>query len=290
MRLGYACLTVGVFDTNFKNIRQKNVNKEKLYQIIEHNLQFLDKMIDYNIANEITLFRITSDLIPFGSSIANQYKWELDFADHFKKIGRKIKKNNIRVSMHPGQYTILNSNRAEVVKAAMADLQYHAKIFDLLQVDSTNKIVLHVGGVYNDKKTAMKRFITNYWKLDENIKKRLVIENDERSFNIIDVLNISAKTNMPVVFDNLHHALNFVDLQIEEIIKKCAATWEKEDGTPKVHYSEQNVLKKQGAHSQTIDCKKLNYFIQRLPTNVDIMLEVKDKNNSVIKCQKYLKI
>ncbi len=281
MRVGYACLTVGVLNTNFKTFRKKNLNEKNLKSIIKHNLKALDNIIDYNIKNNIKLFRITSDLIPFGGG---GYKWEEWFKKDFKKIGEKIKKNNIRVSMHPGQYTVLNSPHEEVVKNAVIELEYHAKVLSLLGVSNENKIILHIGGVYNDKESAMVRFIENYQKLNKDIKQRLVIENDEKNYNVEEVLYISNKLNIPVVFDNLHNQLNQSELGEVELIKKCVATWKKKDGTAKIHYSEQAEAKKNGAHSWHIDVEKFTNFVDKLTDDVDIMLEVKDKNLSALEC------
>ncbi len=284
MRVGYACLTVSVAETNFRQLRKQNVNEKKLKEIIAHNLKSLDKIIDYNVANNIKLFRITSNLIPFGSSLANNYPWEKWFAKEFKKIAKKIKENKLRVSMHPGQYTVLNSPKKEVVENAVADLIYHEKVLTLLETNVSNKIVLHIGGVYGNKTAAIDRFIENYDKLPLPIQKRLVIENDDKSFNIIDVLSISYKRDIPVVFDNLHHVVNHCDLNLQEIFKKTRKTWKKEDGIPKIHYSEQAKEKTAGAHSLAIDVEKFGRFIKKIPFDVDIMLEVKDKNKSAIKC------
>lgn len=287
MNLGYACLTLGVMDTKYKTCRIGNVNYERLAELISHNLRSLKNMIDYNIENGIKLFRISSDLIPFGSNEVNNLDWQEIFKDEFKIIAEKIKENNIRVSMHPGQYTVLNSTREDVVKRAILDLKYHTGVLESLGVGQAGKVVLHIGGVYGDKKSAMARFVQNYKLLDENVKKHLVIENDDKSYNIKDVLEISEIINIPVVFDNLHHKLNMPDTKNSEIywLNKCRNTWGKKDGTQKIHYSQQDPLKRAGSHSRTIASEEFLKFFHELETNdIDIMLEVKDKNLSAIKC------
>ncbi len=288
MKIGYACLAVGVRDTNYKTCIMKNVNHERLTQLISHNLYSLENMIDYNIKNDIKLFRITSDLIPFGSSSVNDLEWSTIFKDHFKKIGDKIRTSNMRISMHPGQYTVLNSAREDVVERAIADLEYHTRVLENLGVGQEGKIILHIGGVYGDKKSAIKKFIENYEKLDLSIKKHLVIENDDKSYTIEDVLSISEQTDIPVVFDNLHHNINSYDKEKSDNywIEKCKTTWKEEDGDQKIHYSQQDIEKRKGSHSKTIDSKEFCKFYRDLRRkDIDIMLEVKDKNISAIKCQ-----
>lgn len=291
MNIGYACLTLGVRDTNFKTCTLKNASEENLINIIDFNLDSLNKIIDYNIENGIKLFRISSDIIPFGSSPVNSIEWWKAFSEKLEVIGKKIKSSNIRVSMHPGQYTVLNSLKGDVVERAVDDLIYHNKFLDSLGVDKKNKIILHVGGVYGDKKSAINRFKVNYEKLPDNIKDRLVIENDDKSYNIGDVLEIGESLNIPIVYDNLHNeVLSFDNSKKDDYwIGKTSKTWNKSDGTQKIHYSQQNIEKRAGSHSETINLGMFKEFVDNINFDIDIMLEVKDKNLSVIKANNYLR-
>src|SRR5699024_7304004 len=112
------------------------------------------------------------------------------------------------VSFHPGQYTVLNSPNEETVAKAVEDLRYHNKVMECLGVNDEHKIVLHIGGVYEDKPAASQRFVENFQKLDQAIQRRLIIENDDRLYTIQDVLEIAEKIGIPVVYDNLHYAVN----------------------------------------------------------------------------------
>jgi len=188
-RIGYACITLGVYNVNYRTCRQTNATTELLMQIIAHNLDALERAIDYNQRNGIHLFRISSDLIPFGSSPVNQLSWWELFAPQLAQIGKKIQQAGMRVSMHPGQYTVLNSTSESVVQNAIDDLVYHNRFLDSLGVGSSHKIILHVGGVYGDKIQAMSRFKSIWSSLDESIQRRLVLENDDKSYTISDVLD-----------------------------------------------------------------------------------------------------
>lgn len=286
MKIGYACLTVGVKETGFRTCIMKNATEEKLLEIIEHNLNSLENIIDYNIKNNVKLFRISSDLIPFGSSDINMISWWDYFQSKLSLIGKKIKDSGIRISMHPGQYTILNSPKEDVVRKAIEDLNYHNRVLTSLEANSQNKIILHIGGVYGDKEEAIKRFIHNFGLLSDGIKERLVIENDDKSYNIDEVLKIGKKLNIPVVYDNLHNEILSFDNTKDDYywINECSKTWKKEDGVQKIHYSQQNHDKRPGAHSTTIGIEKFKGFIDKLDQDIDIMLEVKDKNLSAVKC------
>jgi len=287
MCIGYACLTVGVPHTALKSCISKNASNERLLDLISNNLISLENTIDYNIKNNIMLFRISSDLIPFGSSQVNSLPWWDLFASQFLMIGKKIIASGMRVSMHPGQYTVLNSPHEEVVKRAIEDLNYHTLVLGSLGLGAEHKIVLHIGGIYSDKTQAIQRFVTTYHGLDDAVKQRVVLENDDKSYNICDVLEIATIVKAPVIFDNLHNKINFCNSQENELywINECRKTWQKKDGHQKMHYSQQDLQKKPGSHSNSIRINEFVDFYTNLERKeLDIMLEVKDKNISAVKC------
>lgn len=287
LSIGYACLTVGILNTGLSKCILKNVTDDNLRRIILLNLSALEKILDYNIENKVKVFRISSDIIPFGSHEINKLKWWIEFSDSFKRLGEKIIRSDTRVSMHPGQYTVLNSKEPRIVESAIADLKYHCRVLDALGVDSKNKIVLHIGGVYGDKVKSKLEFIKNYLILPEMVKNRLIIENDDKNYSVEDVLEISEKISIPVVFDNLHNKLNRPKEELSEYqwIKLCKDTWKQYDGNQKIHYSQQKLDGKIGSHSETVHIKEFMSFYENLEDkNIDIMLEVKNKNLSAIKC------
>lgn len=287
MRIGYACVTIGPEDTQMKTCRQSNATREVLTELAEHNLTALDRQVDYNIRNNIRLFRISSDLIPFGSSPVNQILWWELFAQTLHGIGEKIRTSGMRVSMHPGQYTVLNSPDPDVVERAVDDLVYHCRVLDTLGLDKQHKIVLHIGGAYQNKEAASARFMENCQALSDAVKGRLVLENDDRSYHAGDVLKIATRLGLPAIYDNLHDLVNPdpEGMRTEEVLRAFGGTWKKEDGPQKIHYSQQAAGKKAGSHSPTIAIRAFLDFVAQLPCrDIDVMLEVKDKNLSAVKC------
>src|SRR5574344_601741 len=135
MSIGYACLTIGVPNTVIKRCLLKNASKENLVELIRHNLKSLENIISYNNTNGVRLFRISSDIIPFGSSPANTLQWRSVFKEELSNLGNSIREASIRVSMHPGQYTVLNSPDRQVADRAVDDLAYHSALMDSLEVD-----------------------------------------------------------------------------------------------------------------------------------------------------------
>lgn len=289
MRIGYACLIAGVSGGAMKSCMAKNTSVEKLREIISHNLVSLENIIKYNVKTGIKLFRISSDLIPFGSSYINTVDWQKEYEEDFKRIGEKIKESGIRVSMHPGQYTVINSPDPGVRQRAFDDIKYHAMILDCLGTGKDSKIILHAGGVYGDKDSAVERFTAAYNSLDSLFKKRIVIENDDKSYSASDILKLSYKTEIPMVYDNLHSELKGLGGKSHiEWISEAAKTWSMDDGPQKIHYSQQAAGKTRGAHSETINAIEfINYIENIINKDIDIMLEVKDKNLSAVKCINY---
>lgn len=285
MKIGYACICLGSDKAKQRTCTMKYVNDETLRDIIASNLASLEYILHYNADHHIMMYRLSSDIVPFGSSDINTLNWRELFCEDFARIGHLIQQYGMRVSMHPGQYTLLNALDPLIVERSIQDLRYHCDVMDLMGLDASHKMILHVGGVYGDKEASMKRFIQVYETLSVNIRNRLVIENDDRYYHIEDVLFIANQCGMPVVFDNLHHKLHAPQTECElyEWLYMANLTWKKEDGLQKIHYSEQEEGKRAGAHARRISIDPFLSFVQNLPFDLDIMLEVKDKNFSALK-------
>jgi len=187
----------------------------------------------------------------------------------------------MRVSMHPDQFVLLNSPKREVVDNSIVELEYHAKVLNLMNLDRSAKIQIHVGGVYGEKKVAVSRFIDEYRVLSSNIRVRLVIENDERLYSLSDRLSIHYVTNIPVLLDVFHHSILDGGITFSDSIDLSRSTWTEEDSIPIVDYSTQEKEGRKGRHAQTIDLDHFNSFLMKSrPYDFDIMLEIKDKEKS----------
>ena len=194
--------------------------------------------------------------------------------------------------MHPGQFTVLNSPRREVIESSIKELEYHAALLEALGVDNSHQIVIHLGGVYDDKSASLKRFIQTGKSLDRRIKTRLVMENDERCDTVADALRVSKASGVPVVFDVFHHTWNrsLHQRSLRSIIELVAKTWRKRDGRVKIHYSNQWPGEAPDTHSKSISIRKFLQFYDAIhDLEVDLMLEIKDKQESVLKLFGFLR-
>jgi UV DNA damage endonuclease len=186
--------------------------------------------------------------------------------------------------MHPDQFTLINPLDLRILERSIMELQYHNEVLDLMALDSSAKIQIHVGGVYGNKDKSISRFIQRYHGLDEKLKRRIVIENDERSYTIKDCLKINEKIEIPIIFDVFHHLLNNHNEKIKQVLISVSKTWKDEDGIPMIDYSTQDKKNRQGKHGNTLDIINFKKFLKETKSfDYDIMLEIKDKEKSALK-------
>jgi UV DNA damage endonuclease len=285
LRLGYACVNT-LLPSPARTARLANATPERLRELIAVNLDALEAILVWNAEHEIEVFRLTSNLIPFGSHPVNRLAWWDEFANRFDDLARLVERTRARLSTHPGQYTLLSSRNAEVVAATLAELAYHDRLLTCLGLDASHKIVLHVGGGAGDPDAAS-RFTAAFARLPDGARQRLVLENDER-WPLARVLDLASSLALPVVFDAFHHQLapSLEELDLREVAQTAAATWSAADGRPEVHFSTQDAGKRPGAHAQTIDLDALTDFVAAVgDLPLDCILEVKDKEQSVLRAE-----
>lgn len=291
IRLGYVALSKTLDITASKTITYTNYEKEKninkIDNLIKENLNNLEKIIDYNIANNIHFYRLTSKLIPLATKDDVSFDYIEKYKDYYNRIGKKIK--NIRVDVHPDQYCVLNSTKKEVLENTFEILKYHYNILDALDIKE-KIIILHIGSSVLGKDNSIKRFINNFNKLPIHIRNCIAIENDDKVYNIKDCIYLSNKLNIPIVLDYHHHICNG-GFDIKDYIKDIFDTW---NITPKIHFSSpKNKTKKDfRSHHDYIDIKEFINFldiIKDINIDLDIMIEAKEKDEALFRLTRLLK-
>jgi UV DNA damage endonuclease len=258
-------------------------------KIIE-NLKDVLTMMEWNRQNGIHVFRLSSDLFPHKSN-PKAPDYTFDFAKPLlSEIGELSKRYNQRLTFHPGQYNCIGTPSQEVFEHTLADLSYHADVLDLMELDRNSVIVVHGGGIYGDKASTKERWCEQFRLLPENVKRRLVIENCEKNFSIVDCLDISRATGVPVVFDTHHfecyktlHPLEHLDPP-RNYIDLVLQTWLARSIKPKFHVSEQGDGKC-GHHSDYIESIP-GYLLEipkRYGVKIDIMIEAKMKEQAIFR-------
>ncbi|MEN3010477.1 MAG: UV DNA damage repair endonuclease UvsE [Candidatus Bipolaricaulaceae bacterium] len=284
MRIGYPCINLSLPCRPSRTFRLANLSWERLKDTLAGNLACLEAIVRWNAQHGLLFLRITSDLVPLASHPQNRFPWDEAFAEKFREIGALIRSLGMRISMHPGQYTLLNSPRREVVAAAVRDLAYHARVLDLLGLDRTAKVQIHVGGVYGDKARAMERFVRAVEALPSRIRERLALENDEKFYTLSEVLRLCKATGLPAVFDVFHHELNPDGKSVVEALAAQRETWGQEDGLPIVDYSSPLPGGRPGSHAYKLnEAHFLRFLEESRPYDFDLMLEVKDKERSALR-------
>jgi len=266
-----------------RTARLVNATPERLRELIAANLDALETILRWNEANGIEVFRLTSNLVPLASHPVNELAWWDEFGERFAELGAFMGAARMRLSTHPGQYTVLSSTRPDVVAAAVAELDYHGRMLDAFGLDRSHRIVLHVGGGAD----ADDRFASGYARLSPAAAERLVLENDERR-PLDAVLAVAEPLGLPVVFDAFHHTLapSFDGLGLRELVLRTARTWRDGDGRQEVHFSTQQPGKRPGAHAETIDLTALTGFVEEVgDLPLDCILEAKDKERSVLRAR-----
>jgi UV DNA damage endonuclease len=194
------------------------------------------------------------------------------------------------VSKHPDQFVILNSKSEDIVKSSIIELQYQCTLLDGMKLPSSAKIQIHLG-VYGDKDKAKKDFSNNFYKLlDESLKRRLVIENDDRSYSLKDCLDINSETGIPIVFDTFHHECLNNGEKFQQSLSSFIKSWKYTiDGNPILDYSSQSIGERKGKHAKTLNKNHFMHIynefenaIKENPVDLDIMLEIKDKEISAL--------
>ncbi len=283
MRIGYPCINLSIGCTPSHTFRLASYSDERLRATVQANLSCIRSILEYNARHGMFFLRITSDMVPFASHPVCMFPWQEHFFEEFQRLGEYIKKHRFRISMHPDQFVLLNTPNEDVLRRSIDELVYHVRILELMGLDRSAKIQLHVGGVYGNKIESMERFIHVYDRLDDSIRQRLVIENDERLYSVSDCIEIHEKTGVPVLFDRFHHAIKNQKEAVRDLLPVLKKTWRSADGIPMIDYSSQQPGKRVGAHTEHIDTADFTRFLAETSSvDCDVMLEIKDKEKSVL--------
>jgi UV DNA damage endonuclease len=290
--LGFVSNALAIDAAPSRTCRLKGASPERLRALIGINLGELEKILHYCDENRVHLYRISSEVVPFASHPVNTLRWWEEFAGTFERLGALIRRMEIRVTMHPGQFTVLNSTNPKVVAASIEEVGWHVRFLDALGTGRSSKVVLHVGGGFGDKPAALARFASVVADLPESYRARIVVENDERVYSVEDVLEVSARTGLPMIFDNLHDAVHSGRLDgASRYLADVFATWKVEDGPPKMHISTQAEGGRPGAHAEFIGPDDLIRVLEAAPAGrpFDAMLEAKQKDRALLRLREELR-
>lgn len=299
INFGYACISSIIKNcstaktvpmSSFKKIDNEEGRIYRLERVAKENLKNTIRLLWHNIAEDIKLYRFSSQLIPLANHPIGQV-W--DFAETLDeqliKIGNIARKNGIKVSTHPGQYTVVNTNNSKIFENSIRDLKYHDKLLSTMGFDNNAVMVTHVGGVYANKDKSLQRFIDNFNKLPPSIQNRLVIENDDTSYSIGDVLELCQEIKRPMVLDVHHHNCYNQGEDLAEYLESIFSTWQLLDRPPKIHFSSPKSKKDQLGHANYIKTDDFIEFLKIVKSyTFDVMIEAKKQDAALFKLREEL--
>lgn len=207
-----------------------DAGRRHLADICRHNAHSLQEALSFCRGAGIGAFRINSQILPLKTHPDAGYTLSdlpggRDIESMFRDAGRFARQNDIRTSFHPDQFILLSSPDRQVVARSVADLVYQAEVGEWTGADVLN---IHAGGVYGDKPAALARLAANVARLPEMVRRRLTLENDDRSYTPADLLPVCHSLHLPLVYDVHHHRCLTDGLDEETATRKALATWDRE--------------------------------------------------------------
>jgi len=264
------------------------------------SLEHLSAILAFLDDHDVRMYRMATALAPYASHPdLPQFHGQIEeCAQELADVGRTAREAGIRLSTHPGQYTVLNSERPDVVDAAVAELEVQAALMDAMGLGPEAVVVLHVGGTAGGHEASMDRFAAGAERLSDAARGRLVLENDDRSFGVVAAADLARRTGTRVVFDLLHHQCHDPDgVPDPEAAALAFSTWP-EGQVPKMHFSSPRLdleerTSKEGrrtvrrlvapqlrAHADLLDPLAVEHLLRHVldGRDVDVMLEAKGKD------------
>jgi UV DNA damage endonuclease len=201
--------------------------RDYLAEIAAHNADALAAAIERCHELGIRAFRVNSQVLPLATHPITGYSLEqLDpsgaIAGAFEWAGALARAYDVRLSLHPDQFVVLNSERDAVVNSAVQELELQASVAEMMGADV---IVLHAGGSAGGTSASLERLARGIDALSPRVRERLALENDDRSFAPAELAPVCIKEGVPLVYDVHHHRCRPDGLSVEEATELSAATW-----------------------------------------------------------------
>ncbi|MDQ3588456.1 MAG: UV DNA damage repair endonuclease UvsE [Actinomycetota bacterium] len=305
MRLGFAVKVLG-----HGGLPSHDARRWQSGPHLQVSLQYLEAILGYLDENDIRMYRMATALAPYAShpELPQFHRQVEECAGQLERVGSLARTLAIRLSSHPGQYTVLNSEDDGVVANAVAEIEVQAALMDAMGLARESVVVLHVGGAAGGPGAGADRFMRGFERLSPAARARLVIENDDRVYGVGAVHALARTAGIPVVFDLLHHHCHDPDrIDDRGALELALSTWR--GAIPKVHFSSPRLdlaerRKKVGrrvertvvfpelrAHADLIDPMAFEAFLRETSTGLgdfDVMLEAKGKDLALLRLRDQL--
>lgn len=293
-RLGFAVKVAGR-----EGLKSNDARRWQSGPHLDVSIGYLRDVLDYVHEIDVRMYRISSDFVPYCThpDLPQFHNQIAECRGGLAELGRIARERGIRLSLHPSQYVLLSAQDPAINAKGIWDVNTQAELLDAMEQGPEAVVILHLGGSYGDKSSAMARFAENYGRLSEAGRRRLVIENDETIYTVEDCLRVHSAVGVPVVFDHQHHLLNPGSLSIGDAVRAAVATWPA-GVMPKVHFSsprlDSRIIlrgKKEvpappllSQHADYVHPWEFAAFLRAAgPVEFDVMLEAKMKDAALLK-------
>ena len=297
------------------NRQTRDVAEQRLWDIMVHNIQSYYNLIDYvgGLPDELRMVRLGSDCLPVYTHHQWSYYWKLPAVisyceREFARVGEQARLLDVRLSMHPGQFTVLASDSPDIVDRSIEEFEYHTDVIRWMGYGrqfQDFKCNVHISGRQGPAgiKDALKR-------LSPEARNCITIENDENKWGIDHSLELG--NNLALVLDIHHHWCREGEYisATDDRFKRIIDSWR--GVRPTIHYSvsredllslhskrvrpDFRSLESQGykkaklrAHSDYMWNDAVNDWALEFLEYADIMVEAKCKNLASINLYKYYK-
>lgn len=307
-RLGFAVKVLG--DRSHPPLPSHDARRWRSGPHLSVSLERLAAILDRLDALDVRMYRMTSDLAPYAThpDLPAFHGQVQECAERLATVGARARALDVRLSFHPGQYVVLNSEREEVRALAAREIDLMAALLDAMGCGPEAVVVLHVGGAAGGRAAASARFEEGLARIGDRGRARLVVENDDRSFALGDVLELHRRTGLPVVWDVLHHHCHDPErIPDGEALRAALATWPA-GVVPKVHFSSprtsvqerrerdgrrvrtRHLLPALRAHADLVDPIAFEAFVRGPAAGLvfDVMLEAKAKDLALVALRGHL--
>ena len=247
---------------------------------VKQHILFFPKLLENNIKS----FRLSSALFPLFEFNETLIKNDSELKSDLATLGKLFLDNGIRITTHPGQFVIINSDTDRIIQNSIRELGYHAWVFDSMNLPLTP---FHAINIHGGKRGKLEKLIEVTNSLPDNIRKRLTFENDERCYNVKQLIQVHEKTGVPVVFDSHHYTFNSNDLVLSDAFTQSIKTWG--SVKPLQHISNTELGMESGSFSQKRAHSAYIRYVPQLQLEaarldiIDVDVEAKMKNYALLK-------
>ena len=300
-RLGFAVKVMGAAQP----MKEADRRRWQSAPHLRHSLELLSGVWTHLERIDVRMYRMSSNVIPYGSHpdlSQFDYRRQIDeSAGELASLGARARALGLRLSMHPGQYTVINGTDDALRATSLRELEANAALLDALGCGPDATVVVHVGGMYGDRSSALDRWARAWERLSAGAQRRIGLENDERLFTMADALELHRRTGVRVVYDHHHARINPGAMPPGEALAAACGTWPP-GVRPKVHLSSPrlsvDVVKRPvpgtrrrrdvavapalGPHADLVSPWDLADLMAIAPGPIDVMLEAKAKDVALL--------